>query len=73
MFFLTMQGEMVWNSVEYGWGPLLILDAQGRLIGELKLKHEWDKANNEHSEANAKALFSIFNGVCPDELHRIAN
>ena len=36
MFFLKMQGEKVWNSIEYGWGPPLILDAQGRSIGELK-------------------------------------
>ena len=57
MFFLKMQGERVWNSVEYGWGPLFILDAQGRSIRELKSKHEWDKADNEGSEANAKALF----------------
>ncbi|KAL6350146.1 hypothetical protein AAG906_004084 [Vitis piasezkii] len=46
MFFLRMQSERVWNSVEYGWGPL-ILDAQGRSIGELKPENEWDKANNE--------------------------
>ena len=44
----------------------MILDAQGRSIGELKAKHEWDKADNEDSEANDKALFSIFNGVCVD-------
>ena len=60
-----MQSERVWNSVEYGWGPLLILDAQGRSIGELKPENEWDKANNEGSEANARALFNIFNEVCP--------
>ncbi|KAL6348673.1 hypothetical protein AAG906_019372 [Vitis piasezkii] len=52
MVFLKMQGESVWNLVEYGWGPPLILDAQGRSIGELKPKHEWDKANNEGSEEN---------------------
>ena len=62
MFFLIMQSERIWNSVEYGWGPL-ILDAQGRSIGELKLENEWDKANDEGSEANIRVLFSIFNGV----------
>ena len=31
-FFLKMQGERVHNSAEYGWGPPLILDAQGRSI-----------------------------------------
>ena len=68
-----MQGERVWNSIEYGWGPPLILDAQGRSTGELKPKHEWDKVDNEGSEANVRALFSIFNGVCLDEFHKIAN
>ena len=62
MFFLIMQSERIWNSVEYGWGPL-ILDARGRSIGELKLENEWDKANDEGSEANIRVLFSIFNGV----------
>ena len=51
---------MVQNSIKYGSGPSLILDAQERSTGELKPKHEWDKANNEGSETNAKALFSIF-------------
>ncbi|RVW88755.1 hypothetical protein CK203_034703 [Vitis vinifera] len=30
MFFLKMQGKRVWNSIEYGWRPPFILDAQGR-------------------------------------------
>ena len=51
----------------------MILDAQGRSTGELKPKHEWDKVDNEGSEANVRALFSIFNGVCPYEFHKIAN
>ena len=70
MFFLKLQGDMVQNLVEYGWGPPLILNAQGRSTRELKPKNEWDKADNEGSEANARALFSIFNGVCLDEFHR---
>lgn len=61
MFFLKMQGERVWDTVEYGWGPSLIIDAQGISTGELKPKHEQDKADNEGSEADAKTLFSIFN------------
>ena len=56
MFFLKMQGENVWNWVEYGWKPHLILDAQGISIGELKPKNEWDNINNEGSEANVIAL-----------------
>ena len=73
MFFLKMKGEKVWNLVEYGWGPLLILDAQGRSTGELKSKNECDKINNEGSKANVRLLFSIFNGVCPNKLCMIAN
>ena len=73
MFFHKMQAERLWNLVEYRWGPPLILDAQGRSIGELKLKHKWDKVDNEGSEANARALFNIFNGVCLDDFPRIAN
>ena len=73
MFFLTMQGERVWNSVEYGWGPPLILDAQGRSTRELKPKHKWDKADNKESEVNVRALFSIFNGVFLEEFSRIEN
>ena len=73
MFFLKMQGERVWNLIEYGWGLPLILDTQGRSIGELKPKKEWDKADNECSEANTRALFNICNGVCPYRFCRIAN
>ena len=35
--------------MQFSWGPPLILDAQGRSTGELKLKHEWDKTDNEGS------------------------
>lgn len=31
------------------------------------------KLDNEGSEANARALFSIFNGVCPNKFIKIAN
>ena len=36
-------------------------------------KQEWDKYDNEGSEANARALFSIFNRVCLDQFRKIAN
>ncbi|KAL6319132.1 hypothetical protein AAG906_011212 [Vitis piasezkii] len=61
-FFLQMQGERVWNAVEYVWGPPLILDVHGRSTGELNL-----------NKIRAKALFSILNGVCLYEFHKIAN
>ena len=32
---------------------------------------EWDKFDNESSEANAKALYFIFNGVSLNEFKRI--
>ena len=73
MFFLKMQGKKIWNLVEYGQGPPLILDAKGRSTNELKPKNEWDKANNEGIEANVRALFSIFNGVYPNEFCKITN
>ena len=73
MFFLKIQGERVWNWNEYGWRPPLILDAQGRSTREIKFKHERDKVANESSEADARALFSIFKGIGLDEFQRIAN
>ena len=51
----------------------MILDAKGRSIGEIKPKHEWDKVDNEGSEANGRVLLSIFNGVCLDKFYKIAN
>ena len=48
----------------------MILDVCGK---SLKPKQEWDNADNERNEAYARALFSIFNGVCLDEFHRITN
>ena len=57
--------------MEYGWGSSLKLDVTGRSTGELKPKQEWDKLDNEGSEANARALFSIFNGASPHEFRRI--
>ena len=56
MFFLKMQDKKVWNLVEYGWKPPLILDAQGRSIGEQKRQHKWDKIDNEGNKTNARAL-----------------
>ena len=54
-------------------GTPLKLDINGNSTGELKPKNEWDRSKNEVSEANAKTIFSIFNGVSPDEFKRIAN
>ena len=51
----------------------MFLDVRGRSLGELKPKQDWDKVDNEGSEANVRALFSIFNRVCPDEFRKITN
>ena len=40
--------------------------------GELKPKQEQDQIDNKESEANAQALFSIFNEVSLDGFHKIA-
>lgn len=45
----------------------------GKSIGKLKPKRKWEKLDNDGSEANVRALFSIFNWVSPDEFCRIAN
>ena len=55
------------------WKGVFFLNAQGRSTRELKPKNEWDKADNEGSEANVRALFIIFNEVCQDEFRRMAN
>ena len=39
----------------------------------IEIKCEWDKLDNEGSEANIRASFNIFNGVSSDKYHRIAN
>lgn len=39
-FFLKLPGEWVWNLMEYGWGPPLRLDVNGKSTRELKLKQE---------------------------------
>ncbi|KAL6348397.1 hypothetical protein AAG906_005705 [Vitis piasezkii] len=38
----------------------------------IKPKLEWDRGDNEVSENNARAMYSIFNAISIDEFHRIA-
>ena len=59
--------------MEYRWRPPLRLDVNGKSIVEFKPKQEWDKLDNKGTEANARAFFSIFNGVCLNKFRRIAN
>ena len=67
-----MQSEKVWNVVEFGWSPPKVLDREGRSTNVIKPKLEWDKGDNEASENNARAMYSIFNAINTDEFHRIA-
>ena len=55
------------------YGAPLKLGLNGKSTSEFKSKQEWDKLNNEESKANAQALISIFNGVCPNKYRKIAN
>ncbi|KAL6349799.1 hypothetical protein AAG906_001686 [Vitis piasezkii] len=71
-YLLKMQSEKIWNVVEFGWSPPKVLDREGRLTNVIKLKLEWDRGDNEASENNARAMYSIFNSIRADEFHRIA-
>ena len=71
-YLLKMQSEKVWNVVEFGWSPPKVLDREGRPTNVIKLKLEWDRDDNEASENNARAMYSIFNSISVYEFHRIA-
>ncbi|RVW67902.1 hypothetical protein CK203_065256 [Vitis vinifera] len=71
-YFLKMQSEKVWNAVEFGWSPPKVLDREGRPTNVIKPKLEWDRGDNEASENNARAMYSIFNAISTDEFRRIA-
>ena len=47
-------------------------DNDEKLTQELKPKKELDKLNNESNEANAKAIYYIFNSLSLDKFCRIA-
>ena len=59
--FLRSIDESVWDAVEIGW------------TRPEKAKSTWDKAALAASNANSKALNTIFCGVSPDEFHRISH
>ncbi|RVW79773.1 hypothetical protein CK203_058214 [Vitis vinifera] len=71
-YFLKMESEKVWNAVEFGWSPPKVLDKEGRPINIIKPKLEWDRGDNEASENNVRAMYSIFNAIRTDEFHGIA-
>lgn len=70
-FFLKMQDERVWNTMEYGWLPLVLVDKSRSPTSEFKSKQEWNILDNEGSKANTKALYCIFNGISHNEFHKI--
>ena len=59
-YFLKMQSEKVWNVVEFGWSPPKVLDIKGGPTNVIKPKLEWDRGDNEASENNVRAMYSIF-------------
>ena len=59
--FLCSIDEAIWNVVEIGW------------IRPEAAKSTWDKAFLAASNANSKALNTIFYGVSSDEFHRISH
>ena len=71
-YFLKTQSEKVWNAIEFGWSSPKVLDREGRPTNVVKPKLEWDRSENEASENNVRAMYSIFNAISMDEFHRIA-
>ena len=53
--------ETVWDAIDVGWSRLEAT------------KSTWDKAALAATNANNKALNTIFCGVSPDEFHRISH
>ena len=59
--FLCSIDEFVWDAVDIGW------------TRSEEAKSTWDKAALAASNANNKALNTIFCGVSPDEFYRISH
>ena len=59
--FLCSIDESVWDAVDIGW------------TRPKAAKSIWDKAALVASNANSKALNTIFCGVSPNEFHRISH
>ena len=59
--FLCSIDESVWDAVDIGW------------TRPEEAKSTWDKAALAASNDNSKALNAIFDGVSPDEFHRISH
>ncbi|XP_065616979.1 uncharacterized protein LOC136062156 [Quercus suber] len=59
--FLCFMDETIWDVVDIGWTRMEVA------------KSTWDKATLAASNANSKALNTIFCGVYPEELHKISH
>ena len=59
--FLCSIDETIWDVINIGWTRPEVA------------KSTWDKVALAASNANSKALNTIFCGVSPDELHRISH
>ena len=59
--FLCSIDELVWDAVDIGW------------TRPEAAKSTWDKVALAASNANSKALNTIFCGVSPDEFHKISH
>ena len=59
--FLCSIDETVWDAVDVGW------------TRPKAIKSTWDKAALVATNANSKALNTIFCGVSPDEFHKISH
>ena len=59
--FLCSIDEAIWDAVEIGWTK------------PEAAKSTWDKATLATSNANSKALNTIFCGMSPDEFHWISH
>ena len=62
----------IWNAIEFGWNPSKVLEREGRPTSVLKPQVKWEKHENEASENNVIALYSIFNAISTDEFYMIA-
>lgn len=40
-YFLKVQNERVWNTIEFGWCPLKVFEIEGRQKNVIKTELKW--------------------------------
>ena len=70
-YFFSKCKQKVWNAIEFGWSPPKVFDKEGRLTNIVKPKLERDIGENETSENNVRAIYSIFNVISTYEFFGI--